>query len=196
MNFRPSDRRARRRFVRGALAWGTAALADPLLARLGPEQGTLPRFAVDVPIETFDATKRSLGIHPQARVTKTEAQWRAQLGEQAYQVTRQDGTERAFTGPGWDNHANGLYRCVGCDTALFDSSTKFDSGTGWPSFYQPISPLNVTEHSDRSLFMARTAVNCARCAAHLGHVFDDGPRPTGLRYCMNAVALHFVPVAG
>lgn len=187
---------SRRRFMRGALAAaGAAVLGDPLFARVGPESAEPTRLATAVTIEGFDHAKHSLGVHPETKIELTDAQWQAKLSPLAYDVTRHDGTERAFTGPGWDNHANGLYRCVGCETALFDSATKFNSGTGWPSFYQPISPHNVIEHSDRSLFMARTAINCARCQAHLGHVFDDGPRPTGLRYCMNAVALHFVPLA-
>nr|WP_208414979.1 peptide-methionine (R)-S-oxide reductase MsrB [Rhizomicrobium palustre] len=129
------------------------------------------------------------------KIRKSDAEWRAALSPLAFDVTRHEGTERAFTGPGWNNHSDGLYRCVCCETALFDARTKFESGTGWPSFYRPISRLNVRETRDTSLFEVRTAVSCARCDAHLGHVFGDGPRPTGLRYCMNAVALHFVPRA-
>jgi peptide-methionine (R)-S-oxide reductase len=145
-----------------------------------------------VEIETFDANGKSLGPSRVEKMVKTEAEWRAQLSPLAFEVTRRDGTERAFTGPYWDNHAEGLYRCVGCDTALFDSKTKYDSGTGWPSFFAPISKANVVESADMSFGMRRVAVSCKRCDAHLGHVFTDGPKPTGLRYCMNGVALRFV----
>jgi peptide-methionine (R)-S-oxide reductase len=123
---------------------------------------------------------------------KSDAEWRKQLSVVAYEVTRHAGTERAFTGQYESNHSDGLYRCVCCDTALYDSKTKFESGTGWPSFWQPISALNVVKATDRSFGMERDAISCHRCDAHLGHVFDDGPRPTGLRYCMNSVALNFV----
>ena len=145
-----------------------------------------------VEIETFDANGKSLGVSRVEKIVKTEAEWRAQLSPLAFEVTRKDGTERAFTGPYWDNHADGLYRCVCCDTALFNSKTKYDSGTGWPSFFAPISKANVVESADTSFGMRRVAVSCKRCDAHLGHVFTDGPKPTGLRYCMNGVALRFI----
>jgi peptide-methionine (R)-S-oxide reductase len=128
-------------------------------------------------------------------IVKSDAEWQQQLSPDAFVVTRRAGTERPFTGQYWNLHDKGLYRCICCDTALFNSDTKFESGTGWPSFWQPIAKENVHEISDFSLGMARTAVSCRRCDAHLGHVFDDGPRPTGLRYCMNSVALHFVKSA-
>ncbi|MBO6719121.1 MAG: peptide-methionine (R)-S-oxide reductase MsrB [Rhizobiaceae bacterium] len=130
------------------------------------------------------------------KVEKSDAEWREQLTPEQYHVTRKHGTERAFTGPNWDQKAAGIYRCVCCDRPLFSSETKYDSGTGWPSFYEPIEPDAVTEHVDKSWFATRTEIRCADCDAHLGHVFPDGPRPTGLRYCMNGVAMTFVPDKG
>lgn len=126
------------------------------------------------------------------KVVKTDEEWQQQLAPQAFQVTRHDGTERAFTGEYWDLHEDGIYRCACCGTALFKSDTKFESGTGWPSFFEPIAQENVMAIEDNSFGMRRIAVSCRRCDAHLGHVFPDGPRPSGLRYCMNSASLKFM----
>ena len=148
-----------------------------------------------VTIVQFSALGKATGTVSVARVVKTDAEWRQVLSPLSFEVTRLSGTERPFTGATWNNHEHGIYRCICCDNALFSSETKFESGTGWPSFWQPIAKENVIQNDDDTLGMIRTEVKCRECEAHLGHVFDDGPKPTGLRYCMNSAAMNFVKTA-
>jgi peptide-methionine (R)-S-oxide reductase len=174
----------------GAAFWALRRAAHldllPVSAAGGPGTVTIVEFA---------ANGTKTGKVTVARIVKTDAEWKSQLSPISYEVTRHAGTERAYTGATWNLHERGIFRCICCDTALFSSETKFESGTGWPSFWQPIAHENIAVSSDSSLGMERDAVSCRRCDAHLGHVFPDGPPPTGQRYCMNSAAMRFVKLA-
>jgi peptide-methionine (R)-S-oxide reductase len=196
---RPAEQRSaaapnvqRRAFITTSLAtiaglalwqWRKSSVLEVVAASSQPKEVTVVLFS--------DAGERLKKVTI-TKVVKTDAEWRKQLDGNAFDITRRADTEIAYTGKYWNLHDQGIFRCICCDNALFDSATKFDSGTGWPSFWQPIAKENVREISDMSLGMTRTAVSCTECDAHLGHVFDDGPRPTGLRYCMNSASLRFV----
>ena len=182
---RPSQPQ-RRRFLKllGASVPAAFALGTASAATTGKKA---------VRIVEFDASGVRTGVVDVEKVEKSVDEWKKQLTPEQFQIARQAGTERPGTGKYADNHADGLYHCICCDTVLFDSKTKFESGTGWPSFWQPIAKENVRSQRDTSLGMVRDEVQCTRCDAHLGHVFDDGPPPTHLRYCMNSGSLNFFP---
>jgi peptide-methionine (R)-S-oxide reductase len=174
--------------IAGSMLWSSLRKSGVLAA----EGGAVPNVPGEVTIVEFsDDGKKLKKVHV-AKVVKTEEEWKAQLSPNAFQITRLADTEIAFTGQYWNLHEKGLFRCICCDNALFRSDTKFDSGTGWPSFWAPIADENVRKQKDVSVGMVRTAVSCTLCDAHLGHVFEDGPPPTGQRYCMNSASLKFV----
>ena len=179
--------------VLGAIAF--SSLHQPFSVAAKPMPGGNTEAGSLVTVIQFSPEGKKVGKVKLPRVVKSDAEWEHQLSPISFEVARHAATEKAYTGSTWDLHDRGLFRCICCDLALFSSDTKFDSGTGWPSFWQPIARENVVETRDTSVGMARTAVSCRLCDAHLGHVFDDGPRPTGQRYCMNSAAMRFVKQA-
>ncbi len=191
----PTEGLNRRTFLIGAASVAGLAGLSVWRPSLAAAAGVGAGASGTVTIVQFSDAAKPTGKVTVPKVVRPDAEWKQKLVPISFEVTRRAGTERAYSGSSWNNHDHGFYRCICCDNALFSSETKFDSGTGWPSFWQPIAKENVIEIRDMSLGMERTAVSCRQCDAHIGHVFDDGPRPTGLRYCMNSAAMRFVKTA-
>ena len=195
----PAPRPLSRRVFFAATAAGLGGLAllrfrHPILAAAAaaPSSDNSPKTVTIVPFTSAGVAQPPIQV---PKIVKSDAEWKKQLPYISYEVTRRDGTEPAFSGKYQEFTEAGIYHCICCDTPLYNANTQFDSGTGWPSFWQPIAKQNVVDKTDRTFGMDRTAISCRRCDAHLGHVFDDGPKPTGLRYCMNSVALNLVKLS-
>jgi peptide-methionine (R)-S-oxide reductase len=188
-----SGKLTRRIFGAGAVAAVSAFVAARFFRSPGVEASPVIHGTPgQVKIVTFKDDGTKIGAETMPKVVKTDGQWFQQLGGNSFRIARQADTEMPFSGVSWNEHRSGIFRCVCCNTALFSAKTKFESGTGWPSFWAPLAKENVLEKTDSSMGMARTEVECARCEGHLGHVFNDGPEPTGLRYCMNSASMRFV----